>query len=162
MRRAAGFTYLTVLFIVALMGVGLALVGEVWHTAAVREREVALLHVGEQYRKAIERYYLSGSRQYPRTLAELLRDPRKPGIERYLRRIYPDPITNGDDWGIVKAPDGGVMGVYSRSENKPLKLAGFRLAQKAFEGAEKYADWKFTFVPAAQPAAPKATPRPNR
>ena len=161
MRRAAGFTYLTVLFIVALMGLGLALVGEVWHTAAVREREVVLLHVGEQYRKAIERYVLAGPRQYPRALEDLLMDPRKPGTERYLRRLYPDPITNNDDWGLVKAPDGGVMGVFSRSENEPLKVAGFRLVQKAFEGAEKYADWKFVFVPVAAPAARKATAAPK-
>ena len=45
-----------------------ALVGEVWPTAAVREREVALRHVGEQYRKAIERYVLAGPRQYPRAV----------------------------------------------------------------------------------------------
>src|SRR5205807_712603 len=38
-RRAGGFTYLTVLFIVAIMGIGLALAGTVWQTAALRERE---------------------------------------------------------------------------------------------------------------------------
>jgi type II secretory pathway pseudopilin PulG len=162
MRRAAGFTYLTILFVVALMGLGLALVGEVWHTAAVREREVALLHVGEQYRKAIERYVLAGPRQYPRALEDLLKDPRKPGSERYLRRLYPDPITNNDDWGLVKAPDGGVMGVYSRSENKPIKVARFRLTQAAFEGAEKYADWKFVFVPVAPSTGSKSAAQINR
>ena len=41
-----------------------------------------LLHVGNEYRKAIERYYLSGPRQYPRTLADLLMDPRQPGTAR--------------------------------------------------------------------------------
>ena len=154
LKAAAGFTYLTILFVVAIMGVGLALAGEVWHTAAMREREAALLWTGEQYRRAIERYYLGGPRQYPRALADLLRDARKAGVQRYLRRLYPDPITNSDDWGIVKAPDGGVMGVYSRAESEPIKEAGFRPAQAAFEGAKKYADWKFTFVP---PAAPQPT-----
>jgi type II secretory pathway pseudopilin PulG len=162
-RPAAGFTYLTILFVVALMGLGLALAGEVWHTAAMREREAALLWTGEQYRRAIERYYLGGPRQYPRELADLLRDSRKPGTERYLRRLYPDPITNSDDWGIVKAPDGGVMGVYSRSESEPIKDAGFRPAQAGFEGAKKYSDWKFTFVPAAaaQPTGSKSAARIN-
>jgi len=154
-RHAAGFTYLTILIVVAIMGVGLALSGEVWHTASLREREAHLLHVGEQYRRAIERYYLAGPRQYPRTFADLLRDGRKPGVERYLRRLYPDSITNSDDWGIVKAPDGGVMGVHSRSEGRPIKQANFRPAQAGFEGAQKYSDWKFVFVPADQPAAPK-------
>jgi type II secretory pathway pseudopilin PulG len=159
MRRAAGFTYLSVLFIVAIMGLGLALAGEVWHTAAMREREAVLLHVGEQYRRAIERYYLAGPRQYPRELTDLLRDSRKPGVERYLRRLYPDPITSSYEWGIVKAPDGGIMGIYSRSDDKPLKSARFTPALAAFEGAEKYSDWKFVFVPAVQPTAPKPAAR---
>ena len=146
---------MTILFIVAIMGAGLALVGEVWHTVAMREKEAELLHIGNQYRRAIERYYLSGPRQYPRTLEDLLRDQRKPGIERYLRQLYPDPITGSREWGFVKAPDGGIMGVHSRSEEKPLKVARFRPTQQGFEGAEKYSDWKFVFSPAAQPAAPK-------
>jgi type II secretory pathway pseudopilin PulG len=162
LRGAAGFTYLTVLFIVAFMGVGLALTGEVWHTAAAREREAELLHVGHQYRKAIERYYLSGPRQYPRTLDDLLKDPRKPGTERYLRRRYPDPLTGKDEWGIVKGPDGGIMGVYSTSEEQPLKSANFRLRDREFEGTAKYADWKFLYAPAVQsPAKPGATPAPG-
>ena len=36
-RRAAGFTYLSILFIVAIMGAGLALVSEVWHSAVLRD-----------------------------------------------------------------------------------------------------------------------------
>lgn len=155
--RAAGFTYLTVLFVVAIMGAGLALTGEVWHTAAMRDREAELLFAGNQYRKAIERYYLSGPGQYPRTLGDLLQDPRKPVTERYLRRLYPDPLTGSDEWGIIKAPDGGVMGVHSLAVGKPLKSANFRVRDKALERAASYADWKFVCLPAAQPA-PKPQP----
>jgi type II secretory pathway pseudopilin PulG len=161
-RGTAGFTYLTVLFVVAFMGVGLALTGEVWHTATAREREAELLYVGHQYRKAIERYYLSGPRQYPRTLEDLLKDPRKPGTERYLRRLYPDPLTGKDEWGIVKGPDGGVMGVFSVSEEQPLKSANFLLRDREFEGTKKYADWKFVYAPSAQAAAkPGVKPEPG-
>jgi len=66
--REAGFTYLTVLFAVAFMGLGLALAGEVWQTALARDREIELLYAGNQYRRAIERYYVSGPRQFPGTL----------------------------------------------------------------------------------------------
>lgn len=152
MRRVAGFTYMTILFVVAIMGVGLALVGQVWHTAAMREKEAELLFVGNQYRKAIERYVLSGPRQYPRSLSDLLKDPRKPGTERYLRRLYLDPITGKNEWGLVKAPDGGVMGVYSLAPGKPLKTTGFRIRDRELEGATTYLDWKFVYTPAAQPA----------
>ena len=161
MRRArcrqAGFTYLSILFAVAIMGAGLALTGEVWHTAAAREREAELLQVGEEYRKAIERYYLSGPKQYPRTLADLLKDPRQPGTVRYLRRLYPDPITGSAEWGVVKAPDGGVAGVFSPSEASPLKVAGFVVRNADFEGKKKYSDWKFVYSPATA-AIPKPKP----
>lgn len=154
-----GFTYLTVLFIVAILAGGLALAGEVWHTTALREKEAELLYVGNQYRKAIERYYLNGPRLYPRSLSDLLKDPRKPTAERYLRQVYPDPITGKDEWGIVKAPDGGIMGVYSLSEDKPLKSANFRTRDAGFERAEKYSDWKFVFT-APLPLAPKPAVKP--
>lgn len=144
--RQSGFTYLTILFIVAIMGVGLALVGEMWHTAMVRDREAELLYAGNQYRNAIARYYVAGAQQYPRALPDLLKDPRKPGTERYLRKLYVDPITGGE-WGIVKAPDGGIMGVHSLSESKPRKTARFRVRDRGFEGAGSYTDWKFVYLP---------------
>src|SRR5437868_7329090 len=145
--RSRGFTYLTVLFIVALLGIGLALVGEVWDTAAKREKEAELLFIGNEYRKAITRYYLAGKNQYPRSLEDLQKDPRQPGTVRYLRRAYPDPFSGKAEWGIVKAPDGGIAGVHSLSDQKPLKIGNFRLRDAGFESAQTYADWKFVYTP---------------
>ena len=157
-HRETGFTYLTVLFLVAFMGIGLGLTGEVWHTAVMRDREAQLLYVGNQYRRAIERYYVSGPRQYPRTTEDLLKDARKPNTERYLRKLYLDPISGKGEWGLVKAPDGGVIGVYSLSEDKPLKTSAFSLYNKDFEGAAKYSDWKFVYTPATAQQAPLQPP----
>jgi type II secretory pathway pseudopilin PulG len=154
-----GFTYLTVLFVVAMMAGGLALAGEVWHTSAMREKEAELLHVGNEYRKAIERYYVSGPKQYPKNLADLVRDPRQPGVVRHLRRLYPDPVTGKEEWGLVKSNDGGIAGVHSLSEAAPLKTAGFAVRDAAFEGKTKYADWQFVYAP-AQAAAPAPKPKP--
>ena len=151
-----GFTYLTVLFVVAIMSAGLALVGELWHTSRVREKEAELLFVGDEYRKAIARYYLSGpQRQYPRNLSDLIKDPRQPGTVRHLRRLYADPITGSSEWGLVKSPDGGIAGVHSLSEESPLKIAGFGLRDAAFESKGKYSDWQFSFAPAATKPPPK-------
>jgi type II secretory pathway pseudopilin PulG len=148
MRRSQrGFTYLTVLFIVAILLGGLAMVGEMWETAAKREKETQLLFVGNQYRRAIARFYEGtpgGVKRYPRTLEELLKDPRQPGTQRFLRRLYPDPF-DAAEWGIVKAPDGGIAGVYSLSEEKPLKIAHFKLRDAGFDGMQRYADWKFVY-----------------
>jgi len=94
---------------------------------------------------------------YPRNLSDLLEDPRKPTSDRHLRKLHADPITGNSEWGIVKAPDGGVMGVQSLSEDKPLKSANFRARDREFEGKMKCADWKFVFTPALQSAI-KPTP----
>ena len=168
-----GFTYITVLFVVAMLAGSLALIGEVWHTSNLREKEADLLHVGNEYRRAIERYYLTGQRQYPKNLADLVKDPRQPGTVRHLRRLYPDPITGKEEWGLVKSADGGLAGVYSLSEGAPLKSAGFAVRDASFEGKTKYSDWQFAFAPAAaNPAAanptganppaanPQSSPRP--
>ncbi|MBX9904085.1 MAG: type II secretion system GspH family protein [Burkholderiales bacterium] len=155
-----GFTYLTVIFILAILTGGLALIGEVWHTTSLQDKEAELLFVGNQYRKAIERYYLGGPRQFPRTVNDLLKDPRTPTTERYLRKAYADPVTGKTEWGLVKAPDGGIMGIYSLSELKPLKSANFRLQDKSFEKTEKYSDWKFIYSPLQLTIVPTPIAKP--
>jgi hypothetical protein len=97
---------------------------------------------------------VSGPRQYPRAFEDLLRDQRKPGIERYLRKAYNDPVTGKSEWGIVKAPDGGIMGVYSSSDDKPWKTSGFSILYKEFERTEKYSDWKFVYTPTGAQQVP--------
>jgi type II secretory pathway pseudopilin PulG len=167
MKRRAhrGFTYITAIFVVALMGAGYATIGEMWHTATLRQKEADLLYVGNQYRDAIARYYQSGAARYPRALEDLLKDPRMPTTQRYLRKLYPDPVTGTAEWGMVKAPDGGIMGVHSRSEAPPIKKTGFKLRDRDFEAAKTYADWKFLFTPVlqtgAKPTSASGTPTPT-
>lgn len=160
MVSGRGFTYLTALFMVAILAGGLALAGEVWHTSAAREKEAELLFVGHQYRKAIECYYLSGpQRQYPRSVEDLLKDPRTPGTVRYLRKLYPDPVT-GQPFALLKAPDGGILGVHSPSEAQPLKTGGFKVRDAAFEGKTKYTEWHFVHAVTAPPLRPGLVAKP--
>ena len=159
--RCGGFTYIGVLFVVAIMGTGLALLGQMWQTAALREKESELLYVGNQYRLAIERYVRSGGGLYPRTLQDLIKDPRSIAPRRHLRQLYPDPITGTSEWAIVKAPDGGILGVHSRSEAEPLKTANFKLRDKDFERAKKYSDWKFVYAPAQAKPPAAGSPSPG-
>ena len=144
---------------VALIGIGLAFVGQVWHTAVQREKEKELLFIGDQFRTAIGSYYEGspgGVKKFPRTLEELLDDRRYPTTKRHLRRIYNDPMTGRADWGFVSAPDGSIMGVYSVSEQEPQKIAGFRTQYEQFADAKRYSGWKFTYAGAivAQNTAP--------
>lgn len=144
-----GFTYLGLMIIVAVMGMGLASLGTIYSHTAQREKEAELLFVGEQFRDAIRSYYVKspGGSVYPKKLDELLEDRRFPMPVRHLRRIYADPITGTSQWGLVEAPGGGIMGVYSRSEDKPIKSGNFSPKQQAFEDAENYTKWTFTYSP---------------
>jgi type II secretory pathway pseudopilin PulG len=146
-RGARGFTYIGLLILVVLIGLMLAAAGEVASTAARREREAQLLWVGHEYRAAIGRYW-NQRRAYPQSLQELLgNSPDTPVQVRYIRRLYPDPMTNAVDWVLVPAPGGGIMGVASSSKRSPpLKTANFEEADKGFETAAAYTDWQFTFA----------------
>lgn len=148
-----GMAYLALLVVIAGMAAALAATATVWHTAQQREKEKTLLYVGECYRRAIGQYYESalGDKRYPTTLDDLLLDKRMPGVRRYLRRLYTDPLTGANDWGLVVAPQGGIMGVYSPYDgDAPLKQGGFAPAQYGFENATRYADWQFVYAPQAR------------
>ena len=157
-----GFTYLGVLVIVALMGFGLTAFAELYSHASQREKERELLFIGEQFTNAIASYYnrSPGVKVYPKKVEDLLEDNRFPKAQHHLRRLYRDPMTESTDWGLVEAPGGGFMGVYSRSEETPIKTGHFAAAEQAFEAAEHYTKWMFTYSPSgpAQNVAP-AKPR---
>jgi type II secretory pathway pseudopilin PulG len=146
--KQEGFTYLALLIAVAVGGAVLAAVGELTSHAQQREKEAELLFVGQQYREAIRAYYErspGGAKRYPKKLEDLLSDSRYPVAQRYLRRPYSDPMTGKADWGLVDAPEGGIMGVYSLSEAPPIKSGGFSKRDESFGGAARYADWKFFY-----------------
>lgn len=145
-----GFTYIALLIAIAVTGAALVGVGEIASHAAQREKEGELLFVGAEIRSAIGAFYErspGGAKRYPQSLEELLEDKRQPVPVRYLRRVYPDPMTGKPDWGLVEAPGGGVMGVYSTSERVPVRSGNFPPENESFAQARRYADWKFFYVP---------------
>ncbi len=149
-RGERGFTYVGLLALIVLIGLLLSAAGEVAATAARRDRETQLLWTGHEYRAAIGRYF-SRRRAYPQTLDELLGSAPESTVQvRYLRQLYPDPMTNAADWVLLKAPGGGVMGVASSSKRAPLKTAKFDdVADRGFADAASYNEWEFTFVAGA-------------
>ena len=148
--RTGGFTYIGLLIIIVIMGVLLVMASEVWHTAQRREKERELLFIGHQFRQAINAYHdhsPNAERSYPVSLEDLLKDPRYPSAQRYLRRIYRDPVTGSEQWGLVRGPSGEIYGVHSLSEEEPVKKGNFGSDDMNFEGSMKYTDWVFMQVP---------------
>jgi type II secretory pathway pseudopilin PulG len=166
-RRSAGFTYIGLLVTIVILGVMLAAMGQVWSTEAQREREAELLYRGDTIRKAIGAYLLGpgSSGQYPRELQDMIQDQRAPQIKRELRRVYEDPMTGMADWTLIRGPDGGIMGVASSSNGKPLKVREFSLADQTFKDATCYCDWQFLYLPPRRnfyraPVVAPGTPSP--
>jgi type II secretory pathway pseudopilin PulG len=164
--KAGGFAYLWTLMIVAFMGIGLAIGGDLYATSLKREKEKELLFVGHQFRAAIARYLQAnaGGVQgvYPASIDDLLKDPRFPGVQRHLRRLYRDPITGRSEWAPVMQ-NGRVVGVHSLSEQVPIKQDNFDDSDKSFRHKQRYADWKFTYpadlLAEAEGAALKGLPK---
>jgi type II secretory pathway pseudopilin PulG len=154
--KQRGFTYVVLLIAIAIIGAGLAAVGQVWHTTLKHEREQELLFTGNQFRLAINRYFKSNNR-YPSRLEDLLLDDHAVAVRRHLRKMYIDPMTGLAEWGVVKS-DNVVVGVYSLSEDEPLKKAAFAARDADFENKSKYSEWIFMAkLPVAAAKNPPAT-----
>jgi type II secretory pathway pseudopilin PulG len=174
-RSQAGFTYVGLIVLVAIIGlVGAATlkVDALLRRAAAEEE---LLEIGAAFSAALTSYAEAtprGQLPQPPSLEELLKDPRVPGLRRHLRKIFVDPLTGKAEWGIVWLNKGtgindsggsGVVAVYSLSQSKPLKIANFDARFQNLEGREHISDWKFAatgqgVVQGQQPGQPGQQP----
>ena len=150
----SGYTYVAVLVLLAVLSLASALTLEVAETSGRRSAEGELLAVGREFDRAFASYYRQSASlgaRYPQQLEDLLRDPRSPGVRRHLRRLYADPVTGGA-WATIRAPGGGIMGVYSTAPGQPYKLHATPLAvaSGASAPARSYAEWRFGYDPAME------------
>lgn len=149
-RRQQGMALMGALLVIILMGLALAEAGNRWSDIQRREREQELMKVGDTIRKAIGSYYNQSPgmvKQFPPTLSSLLKDDRFPIPQRHLRKLYIDPVTQRKGWGLLYAPSGGIMGVYSLSGERPFKTRNFSPPYQEFEKKKAYIDWIFAYMP---------------
>ena len=166
----SGYTYFGLLLAVLgaslAVSAGAALLGN----EARRDKEAELMFAGDEIRRALELYHAKnaeGPHPFPKKMEWLLRDPNQPSLQRYLRRIYRDPVHDQDvedapvasgpsgEWVVIVDANGQIVGVHSNSAREPLKRAGFPKRYEAFGQAKRYSEWKFIAAGGA-PAEPKA------
>ena len=159
---APGFTYLALLFGLAIGGAALAALGTHWQQAAQREREAELLFRGLQLREALQRFHdqsPDGQPTLPQTLDELLADERRPTPRHHLRQLYTDPFTGAADWALLRRPDGAIVGLHSRS-TRPLLLQTLPPGVRPEPGRAapwQARDWRFQ-IEVRRSAAPRTRP----
>lgn len=106
----AGFILLMVLFLMVLLLIALAVAAPRVARFIQRDREMELVHRGEQYKRAIKLYYKRFG-AYPSSIDQLVNTNNI----RFLRKRYTDPITGKDDWRLIylgqaKVPPMGLFG----------------------------------------------------
>jgi type II secretory pathway pseudopilin PulG len=150
-----------VMIAITLMGLAMTVAARQWKTMVQRELETDLLAKGIEIQSALALYsattkagrVLPGE-VYPQTLAELTRPPKP-----FLRKVYLDPVGHGE-WELLRAPAGGIMGVRSKSRQKPIKQGNFPLAVRHFEGKPTHYDWVFQYPNPSMAAVAGPVARP--
>lgn len=169
LRAERGFTYVLLLFSVALMGAALAALGTQWQLAGQREREAELLFRGLQIRDALQRFNAltpAGTRALPLALDELLVDRRALEPRFHLRRLYADPFSGQADWALLREAGGGIVGVNSRSQRPALRRHDLPVASLAAGPAVPGAvasgqNLPGLQAPGAEDRTPTAEPKPT-
>jgi len=164
--RDGGFTYLSLMIVVAIIGLVTASAIKLGAVLQRARAEQELLRIGAEFSDALQSYAdatPAGKPSQPASLKDLLKDPRFPTVRRHLRKLYVDPMTGKAEWGIVYLGEKtGVVAVYSLAEDKPVKIGNFPSRFTGFEGKAHISDWKFTMTgkPATNSQSSPMTPTP--
>ena len=99
-RRDRGYILLYLMFLVAVLAISLVTILPSIKFVMRRDAEQEMVHRGEQYRRAVRRYYRKmGS--YPATLDVL----ENVNNMRFLRKRYKDPVNRNQDFKVLTQVD---------------------------------------------------------
>ena len=93
-RASRGYAMAGLLVTIGVMGILASILLPVWNQVAKREREAELIFRGEQYARAVELYQRRYVGAYPPDLETLVE-------QRFLRRMYADPMTEDGEFRVV-------------------------------------------------------------
>lgn len=96
----SGYMLLVLMLAVAVLMITMTGVTQNYRRSVQRDREVEMIHRGEQYARAVQRFYRKNGR-YPVSIEQL----ETMNKIRYLRRRYKDPMSPDGEWKIVHPAD---------------------------------------------------------
>lgn len=98
--KDSGYMLLVLMLAVAVLTITMLGVARNYRRSIVRDREVEMMHRGDQYARAVKRYYKKNG-SYPSSLEQL----EKTNNIRYLRKRYKDPMSPDGAWKLVHPTD---------------------------------------------------------
>ncbi|MFL6301204.1 MAG: hypothetical protein ACJ71N_11430 [Terriglobales bacterium] len=105
-----GYVLLVILFMLAAFTIALMATGQAIATQIRHDREDEMVHRGQQYVRAIRRYYRKFGR-YPSKIEDL----ETSNNIRFLRKRYKDPMVPNGEWKVLH---------YGEAKNPPRGLFG--------------------------------------
>ena len=126
-REDSGYMLLVLMLAVAVLMITMLGVARNYRRSILRDREVEMIHRGEQYERAVKRYYHKFG-NYPASIEQL----ENTNKVRFLRKKYKDPMSPDGAWKLVHQTDvtlkagGGLMptsdaGGSGGSQTNPLQ-----------------------------------------
>jgi type II secretory pathway pseudopilin PulG len=99
-RKDSGYMLLLLMVAVAMLTITMLGVARNYRREIQRDREVEMIHRGEQYARAVQRYYRKYG-TYPTSIEQLL------GVNniRFLRKKYKDPMSPDGEWKLAHPTD---------------------------------------------------------
>jgi type II secretory pathway pseudopilin PulG len=108
LKSEKGYTLAVVVVLTSVLLVGLSEAMINWQKAMQREREEELIFRGKQFIRAVDLWQRKFPNTWPTTIDALLNTNNT----RFLRKRWKDPITNSDEWRLIKMnPDGSISGL---------------------------------------------------
>jgi type II secretory pathway pseudopilin PulG len=98
--KDSGYMLLFLMIAVAVLTIMMLGVARNYRRGLIRDREVEMMHRGDQYSRAIKRYYKKNG-TYPISIEQL----EKANNIRYLRKRYKDPMSPDGAWKLVHLTD---------------------------------------------------------
>jgi type II secretory pathway pseudopilin PulG len=108
LKNEKGYTLAVVVVLTSVLLVGLSEAMINWQKAMQREREEELIFRGKQFIRAVYLWQQKFPNTWPTTIDALLNTSNT----RFLRKRWKDPITNSEEWRLIKInPDGSISGL---------------------------------------------------
>ena len=112
-----GYAMVALLVSLVVMGVLMSMLLPIWSQAAQREREAELVFRGEQYARSIELYQRRFAGAFPPDVDSLVE-------QRFLRRVYKDPMTEDGEFQILYQAQGAAVVGAPATAARPGQVIG--------------------------------------